>query len=257
MKMKSHMDKNDWLDAEDDSQGPSKTLVNENEEVENEKSSYSSMHKRRTRHNNNEEDRTVENQEFMEVRRSSRQKKSSEHFKEYVMLTYAEAISGQDRQRWLGAINEEKKSLKENDTWEIINSKKLKKEKPLSGKWIFKIKQDGKYKARLVIRGCEQEPGISYQETFSPVISTSALRVLFAVGAIKNYVIVIFDIKTAFLYGEVEEDVYMYPPEGYDCKGKVFKLKKALYGLKQASLRWNIRFTNFLKEKDFKPLISE
>jgi len=64
-------------------------------------------------------------------------------------------------------------------------------------------------------------------------------------------------IKTAFLYGNVEENVYMYPPEGYNLKGKVFKLKKALYGLKQAPLRWNIRFTNYLREKNFESLKSE
>jgi len=135
--------------------------------------------------------------------------------------------------------------------------KKLKEKKPLTGKWVFKVKQDGKYKARLVIRGCEQEQGINYEEMFSPVISTSALRSLFAIAAMKNYKIITFDIKTAFLYGNIEEDVYMYPLEGYNCKGKVFKLKKGLCSLKQASLRWNIRFTDFLKEKNFTSLKSE
>jgi len=131
--------------------------------------------------------------------------------------------------------------------------KKLKEGKPLTGKWVFKIKQDGRYIARLVIRGCEQKQGIDYQETFSPVISTNALRSLFALAAIKKYKLVTFDIKTAFLYGNVEENVYMYP-EGYNFKGKMFKLKKALYRLKQTPLRWNIRFTNFLTEKNFESL---
>jgi len=99
--------------------------------------------------------------------------------------------------------------------------------------------------------------GIDYQETFSPIISTSALRSLFALAAMKKYKVVTFDIKTAFLYGNVEENLYMYPPEGYNFKGKVFKLKKVLYGLKQTPLRWNIRFTNFLREKNFELLKSE
>jgi len=73
----------------------------------------------------------------------------------------------------------------------------------------------------------------------------------------KNYKIITFDIKTTFLYENIKEDVYIYPPEGYNCKGKVFKLKKTLYGLKQAPLRWNIRFTNFLKEKNFTSLKNE
>lgn len=98
---------------------------------------------------------------------------------------------------------------------------------------------------------------MNYEETFSPVISTSALRSLFAIAAMKNYVTMTFDIKTAFLYGILDEDVYMYPPDGYNNKDKVFKLKKALYGLKQAPLKWNIRFTTFLKRKGFKSLESE
>lgn len=136
--------------------------------------------------------------------------------------------------------------------------KKLKeKERPLTGKWVFKIKQDGRYKARLIIRGCEKEQGINYEKTFSPVISTSALKNMIALTAMKKYKIVSFDIKTAFLYDNLEENVFMHPLEGFDCKGKIFKLKKVLYGLKQASFRWNIRFTNFLKEKNFKALESE
>jgi len=108
--------------------------------------------------------------------------------------------------------------------------KKLKEEKPLTGKWVFKIKQDGRYKARLVIRECEQKQGIDYQETFNLVISTSALRSLFALAAMKKYKLMTFDIKTAFLYGNVEENVYIYPPEGYNFKGKLYMdLNKYLY----------------------------
>jgi len=72
------------------------------------------------------------------------------------------------------------------------------------------------------------------KKRFSPVISTSALRSLFAITVMKNYKIITFDIKMAFFHGNIEEDVYMYQPEKYNCKGEVFKLKKVLYGLKQA-----------------------
>lgn len=81
------------------------------------------------------------------------------------------------------------------------------------------------------------------------MINTSALRSLFALATMKKYKFVTFDIKTAFLYGNTEEEIYMHPPEGYNCKDKIFKLKKAWYDLKQAPLRWNIRFTNFEREK--------
>lgn len=116
------------------------------------------------------------------------------------MLTYEEAISGPDKEKWLEAINEEKNSLEENQTWDLIDLKKLKEEKPLSGKWVFKIKQDGRYKACLVIRDFEQEQDVNYKETFSSVISASALRSLFALTVIKKYNLVTFDIKTAFLW---------------------------------------------------------
>lgn len=94
---------------------------------------------------------------------------------------------------------------------------------------------------------------VNFQETFSPVISTSALRSLFTLSAMKKNKIITSDIKT-FLYENVEENVYMYSPEGYNCKDKVFKLKKALYGLYQTPLRCNIHFTDFFKEKRFKSL---
>jgi len=79
-------------------------------------------------------------------------------------------------QIWLSG--EEKKSLKENDVWEVANKNHILTEKPLHSKWIFRIKQDGKYKARL-IKGCEQKKEIDYQETYSP-IERSALRSIFA-----------------------------------------------------------------------------
>lgn len=132
----------------------------------------------------------------------------------------------------------------------------IKTRKPLHSKWIFKVKPNGKYKARLVVKGCEQKEDIDYQETYSPVIEQSALRSTFAIATAKNK-IVTFDVKMAFLYGKLNDDIYIYPPEEYNYKNKVLKLKKAIYGLKQAPLRWNIRFTDFLKKMGFKPLNSE
>jgi len=114
-----------------------------------------------------------------------------------------------------------------------VDGKKMKTHKPLEGKCkVFKIKPDGTHKARLVVKGYEQKYGIDYKETVSPVISSNALKSLFAIAAMKEFAIMTFDIKTAFLYGILDEDVYIYPPDGYNYKGKVFKLKKALYGLK-------------------------
>lgn len=82
-------------------------------------------------------------------------------------------------------------------------------------------------------------------------------RSLFAFAAAKRYSIVTFDIKTAFLYGVLDEDVYIYPPDRYRIKNKLCKLKKALYRLKQAPLSWNTKFADFLKQNNFKPIKSE
>jgi len=210
------------------------------------------------------EDIVIKENNETDIRKSGRHKRTPAKFndyelgkfKDYVYLTYSEAINDTDKEKWKEAIEEEKCSLKENNVWEVIdeNQVKLDKQKPLHSKWIFCVKQNGIYKARLVVKGCEQKNEIDYQETYSPVIGQNALRSIFTIAAAKEYEIITFDVKTAFLYGELEDEVYMYPPEGYNYKRKILKLKKALYGLKQAPLRWNIRFTNFLKKKGFIPI---
>lgn len=179
-------------------------------------------------------------------------------FDDYVLLTYEEIIKSPEKDIWLKAIDEEKKSLKKNNTFELVDKKETNGNKILSSKWVFKIKSDGKYKARLVIRGFEQKYGIDYQETFSPVVNVNALKVLFAIAISKDYEIRTFDIKTAFLYGDLNEKVFMHIPEGYEQnENKVLQLRKSLYGLKQAPLQWNKRFTNYLKDCELTSLKTE
>lgn len=83
--------------------------------------------------------------------------------------------------------------------------------------------------ARLVIRRCEQIKVLDYKEVYSPVVSNVSLRTLFAIAASKNLCIMSLDIKIAFLYGELEETIYIYPPKGYKAEGKLFKLNKAIF----------------------------
>lgn len=90
------------------------------------------------------------------------------------MLTYTKAVTGPDKSKWIKAINEEERSLEENKTWELVDTSRAKSQKPLRSRWVFRIKRDGTYKARLV-RECEQQYGGNYEETYSPVISVSAL----------------------------------------------------------------------------------
>jgi len=108
-----------------------------------------------------------------------------------------------------------------------------------------------------VIKDCEQRESLDYQETYNSVIEHSTLRNIFAIAIARNCKMITFDVKTAFLYGELEDVIFMYPPEGYNYKNKILKFKKAIYGLRQAPLKWNMKFTNFLKKMGFKSLSSE
>lgn len=203
------------------------------------------------------QDQTQQIQLDEEIEPRRRNRRPPVKFNDYVLLTFEEATTGSDKDKWLEAIEEEKTSLMENKTWELIEKDVIQNKKILSSRWVFKVKDDGRHRARLVIRGCEQIYGIDYEETFSPVISDSAIRLMFAISANLDYKMKKFDIKTAFLYGEVKEDIYMEIPEGFNENGKVCKLKKSLYGLKQAPLQWNIKFSEFLKKTGFIQLKTE
>jgi len=113
---------------------------------------------------------------------------------------------------------------------------------PLGYRWIFKRKMrpDGtidKYNARLVIKGYKQRAGLDYFDTYSPVTRITSIRLVLAIAAIRNLEVHQMDVKTAFLNGNLEEEIYMEQPEGFIVAGqekKVCKLVKSLYGLKQA-----------------------
>lgn len=191
-------------------------------------------------------------------RRPKRATRLPTKYSEYVMLTYAEAVNGPDGENWKKAVEEEKMSLEKNGTWEVVNPEKVKNTKILTSKWVFRQKDDGRFKARLVVRGFEQEYGIDYAETFSPVVNAVALRIMFALAVKENLKMKVFDVKTAFLHGELSENIYMYVPDGFGRDtGKVCKLVKALYGLKQAPLKWHERLVKFLEKKNLQPLKSD
>lgn len=169
--------------------------------------------------------------------------------------TYEEAITSNDSDRWMEAMATEIDSLKRNGTWNLVeppNSQKV-----IDNKWVFKIKTKANgnvdcYKARLVARGFTQEYGIDYQETFSPVVKFSSIRTILSIAAKEDLILKQFDVKTAFLYGDLQEDVFMKQPVGFeDGSGRVCKLVKSLYGLKQASRCWNKKFTTFINKFNF------
>ncbi|KAI9200598.1 hypothetical protein LWI28_010300 [Acer negundo] len=140
--------------------------------------------------------------------------------------------------KWKSAMVEEMKALQKNSTWEMVELPLNKK--TVGCKWAFtvKYKSDGtidRYKARLITKGYTQTYWIDYQETFAPVAKMNIVRVILSLAVNLDWSLRQFDVKNAFLHGDLIEEVYMDPPPGFTPKeAKVCKLKKALYGLKQS-----------------------
>uniref|UniRef100_A0A2N9IH71 Integrase catalytic domain-containing protein n=1 Tax=Fagus sylvatica TaxID=28930 RepID=A0A2N9IH71_FAGSY len=132
--------------------------------------------------------------------------------------------------------------------------------KTVGCKWVFKTKRDcngniERHKARLVAKGFTQKGGVDYKETFSPVSKKDSLRIIMALVAHFDLELHQMDVKTAFLNGNLDEEVYMDQPEGFLIKGKehmVCKLKKSIYGLKQASRQWYLKFNDTITSFGFK-----
>jgi hypothetical protein len=172
--------------------------------------------------------------------------------------TYTEAIASVDKEKWVGAMQEEMQSLEKNGTWDVVHLPKQKK--AVRCKWIFKRKEGlspnepPRFKARLVAKGFSQIPGVDYNDVFSPVVKHSSIRAFFGIVAMHDLELEQLDVKTAFLHGELEEDIYMDQPEGYVVPGKedlVCKLKRSLYGLKQSPRQWYKRFDSFMLTHGF------
>jgi hypothetical protein len=158
---------------------------------------------------------------------------------------------------WKEAIFEEIHALEKNGTWELSNLPSGKH--PVGCKWIFTIKQnsDGsinRFKARLVAKGFTQSYGIDYQETFAPVAKLNTVRILLSLASNLDWPLYQMDVKNAFLNGDLEEEVYMDIPPGFETSenaNKVCKLKKSLYGLKQSPRAWFDRFTKVVKKSGY------
>ncbi|PRQ54238.1 putative RNA-directed DNA polymerase [Rosa chinensis] len=159
---------------------------------------------------------------------------------------------------WKSAMQEEYDALINQNTWTLVP---LPPDKNLvSCKWIFKIKKnaDGsiaRHKARLVARGFSQEYGIDYDETYSPVVRHTTVRMILSIAASYGWPLHQLDVKNAFLHGVLNEEVYMTQPPGFEDSQHpthVCKLQKSLYGLKQAPRAWNERFASFLPSLGFK-----
>ncbi|KAJ9709896.1 hypothetical protein PVL29_001400 [Vitis rotundifolia] len=167
-------------------------------------------------------------------------------------VTYQEAIHCPQFTSWKEAMDDEMNSMYMNGVWDLIE---LPHGCKLVGcKWVFKTKCDSsgqieRYKARLVVKGYSQREGIDFKETFSPVSTKDSFRVIMAIVAHFDLELHQMDVKTAFLNGDLDEDMYMEQPIGFVEVGKedlVCKLNKSIYGLKQASRQWYLKFDSII-----------
>ncbi|GJT21886.1 zinc finger BED domain-containing protein RICESLEEPER 2 [Tanacetum coccineum] len=158
---------------------------------------------------------------------------------------------------WFQAMKEEIHKFDQLDVWELVpppDSAMI-----IALKWIYKVKLDEygdvlKNKARLVAKEFRQEEGLDFEESFAPVARLEAIRIFIANAASKNMTVYQMDVKTAFLNGELKEEVYVHQPEGFvdpERPHHVYRLKKALYGLKQAPRAWYDTLSKFLLAQGF------
>nr|GEU37356.1 putative ribonuclease H-like domain-containing protein [Tanacetum cinerariifolium] len=148
---------------------------------------------------------------------------------------------------WIEAMQEELLQFKLQDVWTLVDLPYGKR--AIGSKWVFKNKLDERgivirNKARLVAQGHTQEEGIDYDEVFAPVARIEAIRLFMAYASFKDFIVYQMDVKSAFLYGKIEEEVYVCQPPGFedhDFLDKVYKVKKAIYGLHQAPKAWQCK----------------
>src|SRR6266851_5183763 len=141
------------------------------------------------------------------------------------------------QKEWKQACREELDSLHRHEVFELVDPPKGCK--VIKNQWVFDLKSDGHKKARLVAKGFSQVEGIDYDAIFSPMVQFETVWLMVALATLKDWHITGLDVKTAFLYGKLDEELYMEQPKGFKVKGqegKVLCLKHAVYGLKQAAL---------------------
>jgi len=181
-----------------------------------------------------------------------------DHQGSFALFVDADPLSYEDAARsnkWRCAMDTEIAAIKKNNTWDLIE---LPHGATIVGvKWIYKTKLNehgevDKYKARLVAKGYTQQHGVDYTEVFASVARMDTIHLILALAAQKGWSLFQLDVKSAFLHGELNKEVYVEQPPGYIVKGeenKVYRLRRALYGLKQAPRAWYSRIeAYFLKE---------
>lgn len=167
-------------------------------------------------------------------------------------VSLEEALKSEDAVAWKAAWESELASLRKSGTWVV---EKVPEKRNIVGcRWLFRKKEDGRFKVRLVAKGYSQEPGTDFNETFAPVAKFTTLRVILALVAENDWELHSMDVKTAFLNGELEEEIFMEYPEGVEEKpepGYACRLLKAIYGLRQSPRAWYQKINTFFTNHDF------
>ncbi|GJZ21652.1 putative ribonuclease H-like domain-containing protein [Tanacetum coccineum] len=158
---------------------------------------------------------------------------------------------------WIEAMQEELLQFKLQQVWTLVDLHNGKR--AIGTKWVYRNKKDDrgiliKNKARLVAQGYTQDEGIDYDEVFAPVSRIEAIRLFLAYASFKDFVVYQMDVKSAFLYGKIKEEVYVCQPPGFedpDFPDRVYKVEKALYGLHQAPRAWYETLSTYLLDNRF------
>ena len=172
--------------------------------------------------------------------------------------TYPRGMQGPNATQWAKAMEEELDQLRKNKIWELIPASGMKpSHRVLGGKWVYRVKRDvngniARFKARWMVKGYLQQFGVDFDQTFAAVVKPMAFRVLFAIAAFYDLDIDQMDVKTAFLYGLIDQLIYVEIPKGTKSESNrnmVCKLLKAPYGLKKSPRLWYEVLSTFLLEK--------
>ncbi|KAH9697414.1 hypothetical protein KPL71_023600 [Citrus sinensis] len=168
-------------------------------------------------------------------------------------LSYKEAMCCSDKLKWYVAMQDEITSLKKYNTWILVD--KPSNKKLVGSKCIFKLKagasekEPPRLKARLVAKGFTQREGVDFNEVFSLIVKYSSIRLMLVLSVYHYLELEQMDVKTAFLHGSLDEEIFMAQPEGFIERGSednVCLLKKSLYGLKQSPRQWYLKFDEFM-----------
>ena len=158
--------------------------------------------------------------------------------------------------KWQQACQYELDMLKQCGVFEVTNLPPGRK--AVKCRWVFNVKSDGHYRARLVAEGFSQVEGVDYKELFSLVVRYKTVRLLLALAALEDWHLQALDVKSAYLYGNLDKEIYMEQPEGFKMeKGKVWRLRKALYSLKQGAVAWWKECDKSMHDFHFKHSLSD